>query len=1456
MGHATAWKLRARRKHCVLAHRRRARRRRHVPVFGVATLYLLLSVVPMVVACTSLPSAPAVLATAPADMLAAVFALAAAPAVFFRSAVLVLTGIAGVLGGGGTSIFGELVAMMALLPDLLDGLVAWLNAPHSPVTPGGGPGYKKGGQLLCRRLRRRNACCSRPLCHESHDAAHGTFPPPRRSAGESEPAAAASASESGASAGPRYGHHPSSSSASRRHHRAARPAVLAVGVLLISSLVFAPLVSAQAPVDARTLVAAASGTAVGMVGAAVASATSSVSMEADAGAASGAGAVLATVAAVVATATAVGVAAAAASTDLGHHVKRRRGDVDVAPGDDSSDPVPADTETSVAHMGDRSQLLSSSSPDADPRLLDTLDRLGLLLNQKYCCLICKHCGITVGGSAKPVAAHLKGHHRPLLSAMTAEDTETLNRIAGPPLNVLPTADALRLTRGCEAVQGLLVHTKTACSLCGAAIDAHRQKAHMRTHGAKDATFPPTYLQQPVPNVALCAVTLPTPLERGVTPAVADASARDGNEGAAAAGAGARDGNGAAAAAAAGARDGNEGAAAAAGARDGNEGAAAGAAGARDGNGAAAAAAGARDGNGAAAAAAAGAGDGNGAAAAAGARDGNGAAAAAGARVGSGAAAAAGAARDGSGAAAAAGAARGGNEGAAAAAGARVGSGAAAADASVAPSPADARWEAFDALFSGEQFLPKADGADSAADDEHGTSFFLTRIGWARPMDARIAAAATALGAPASSEEEKRVATAVTAWVQWACSGVQTIDSQGRRLLNRIASYAEADDDATRTFNALETGSRKTYALTLTAFLLFLLRAGRDASLRAVPALGSAPALEAPEPVRIAVEDLAQRPSATAVGAAVAAIFGSSELTGRTVGGPDGGTARRHLRIPAERQLVEVFLRVRATTSGRGGGSERPELPKPDDVGHAAVHLIFVARLAVAARVLENPTMEEAEFGALLDTVSFPNTPSPFDAAVAARQIARAAAARADARARLSYVLASGYRAVRIVGVDGQVSLDNLGLMCTKLQDWIRAALLELTAGAALLRLDDLGDADARERLEFTETTAGRTVIPDKSEPVRRALLNSARWRTLVTAGAEPALDTRIANAYLSLASDVVTKLLVLIHICGGQPARGTELAALLYANTESAERNLHFAHGSILLLQRYSKTRTVSGHDAFVVRCLDPTTADLLLAYLAQVRPIERALVGAVASNAEEAEAARLACASVLFCRRGVPMSGEAVGTAFAATTASKEHGLGFALGLLEFRHAAIALARVLIKFSPALLRLIEAVDSQAAHSLAVAMDLYGRAVGQHGRLEAELLHLIVSLAWHGLLGLPVVEHALDLPDARPLAALRGDGSAGASASASAASAASATRLTAAAAAIVNNPVRLCAGLGGDAMRDRMFVRDRLMDLTLNAVGKALIATVYVFAPSVLLLGGSFFFPPLSPPLSSEENAS
>ena len=63
-------------------------------------------------------------------------------------------------------------------------------------------------------------------------------------------------------------------------------------------------------------------------------------------------------------------------------------------------------------------------------------------------------------------------------------------------------------------------------------------------------------------------------------------------------------------------------------------------------------------------------------------------------------------------------------------------------------------------------------------------------------------------------------------------------------------------------------------------------------------------------------------------------------------------------------------------------------------------------------------------------------------------------------------------------------------------------------------------------------------------------------------------------------------------------------------------------------------------------------------------------------------------------------------------------------------------------------------------------------------------------------------------------------------------------KLTAAAAAIVNNPVRLCAGLGGDAMRDRMFVRDRLMDLTLNAVGKALIATVYVFAPSVLLLGG------------------
>ena len=68
-------------------------------------------------------------------------------------------------------------------------------------------------------------------------------------------------------------------------------------------------------------------------------------------------------------------------------------------------------------------------------------------------------------------------------------------------------------------------------------------------------------------------------------------------------------------------------------------------------------------------------------------------------------------------------------------------------------------------------------------------------------------------------------------------------------------------------------------------------------------------------------------------------------------------------------------------------------------------------------------------------------------------------------------------------------------------------------------------------------------------------------------------------------------MVTLVHISSGQPARGTELAALLWRNTANGERNLFVSRGTLMLLRRYAKTRNAVG-DQYVQWFLDLDTAE------------------------------------------------------------------------------------------------------------------------------------------------------------------------------------------------------------------------------------------------------------------------
>ena len=61
-------------------------------------------------------------------------------------------------------------------------------------------------------------------------------------------------------------------------------------------------------------------------------------------------------------------------------------------------------------------------------------------------------------------------------------------------------------------------------------------------------------------------------------------------------------------------------------------------------------------------------------------------------------------------------------------------------------------------------------------------------------------------------------------------------------------------------------------------------------------------------------------------------------------------------------------------------------------------------------------------------------------------------------------------------------------------------------------------------------------------------------------------------------------LAVLCHLLGGQPARATEMATLRWRNSVEEQRGTYWVNGTMMLLARYSKTRSIIGRDRPIPR--------------------------------------------------------------------------------------------------------------------------------------------------------------------------------------------------------------------------------------------------------------------------------
>ncbi|KAI0567947.1 hypothetical protein Alg130_12407, partial [Pyrenophora tritici-repentis] len=79
-------------------------------------------------------------------------------------------------------------------------------------------------------------------------------------------------------------------------------------------------------------------------------------------------------------------------------------------------------------------------------------------------------------------------------------------------------------------------------------------------------------------------------------------------------------------------------------------------------------------------------------------------------------------------------------------------------------------------------------------------------------------------------------------------------------------------------------------------------------------------------------------------------------------------------------------------------------------------------------------------------------------------------------------------------------------------------------------------------------------------------------------GTQSGVDRQAIERYMDRVVEFREKLAVLMHITGGQPARGPELLSVRHSNTvQGGHRNIFIEDGMVVFVTRYHKGYKVSG---------------------------------------------------------------------------------------------------------------------------------------------------------------------------------------------------------------------------------------------------------------------------------------
>ena len=240
--------------------------------------------------------------------------------------------------------------------------------------------------------------------------------------------------------------------------------------------------------------------------------------------------------------------------------------------------------------------------------------------------------------------------------------------------------------------------------------------------------------------------------------------------------------------------------------------------------------------------------------------------------------------------------------------------------------------------------------------------------------------------------------------------------------------------------------------------------------------------------------------------------------------------------------------------------------------------------------------------------------------------------------------------------------------------------------------------------------------------------------------------------YLKKRNAFLQRIMLCMHLSGGLPARGPEIATTKYRNSDTL-RNIIFYQGCMAYLAQYHKAKASNNFELYTARFLPDSVGRLLFSYLVYVRPFSSSLLRQT-TNQHAVEQ------HLLFCTANSPQTPWKSDMLFKILkSSSKQYLPDIKFGIANYRQVVVGIADEYLKNEVKKFDLRSifhdpvqtAIAWQTSHSLAIRQGNYGAQKGYPINLQPRLLdqYLQISQAWHHWLGVAssdTIQHTNNTP--------------------------------------------------------------------------------------------------------------